>query len=328
MIKANWYYLFIGLFFAAMIFISLKYFRGSAHTSVGVAYSTAYTINAEKSALVLNVNVVPGQEVKAGDKLIELTSQQLEIEIAKLNNRIQVLRQEQGEKNKLAASEIAFMKAEQGVTIEEINAAMDEAASEYELNIELTKEFAAITDTTRSQNNPLDVKINSLKKQKQKLEEAVTIKERDILQESETERQLIQNQIVLLEQDLMLLKEERGKLTKYAEADGVVGNVYVKSGQQVEAFTNVLSVNPKDPTMVVGYLVGKKDEIQVGSAVTVRSYEDKRVQVNGKVIGYGSVVELPLILQKSTAVTAFGREVFIEVSPGNGLASGEKVLIR
>lgn len=326
--KLNWYYIFIGVFFVTMIFVSLKFFRGSAHTSVGIAYSREYSINAEKSAMILAVNVVPGQEVKAGDKLVELTSQQLEIDIEKLNNRIQILHQEQGEKSKLAASEIAFMKAEQGVAIEEINAAIDEAESEYELNIKLTKEFAASSDTSRSKNNPLDVKINSLRKQKQKLGEAVAIKEKDIIQESETEKQLIQNQIVLLEQDLALLKQERKKLTKYAEADGVVGNVYVKAGQQVNAFTNVLSVNPKYPSMVIGYLVGKKDEIAVGSAVTVRSYEDKRVEISGKVIGYGSVVELPLILQKSTAVKAFGREVFIEVAPGNGLASGEKVLIR
>lgn len=326
--KLNWFYIFIGIFFVAMIFISLKFFRGSAHTSVGIAYAKEYMINAEKSALVKTVNVVPGQEVKAGDKLIDLTSEALEIEIEKLDNRIKVLRQERGEKNKLAASEIAYMKAEQGVEIEEINASIKEAESEYQLNRELTKEFAASRDTTRSANNPLDVKINSLRKQRGKLEEAVAIKVKDILQDSEADQQMLQNQIGLLEQELTLLKGERSKLTKLAEADGVVGNVYVKSGQQVEAFAPLLSVNPKFPAMVVGYMVGKKETLAVGSPVIVKSYEHKDVEIAGKVIGYGSVVELPQILQKSTAVKAFGREVFIEVMAGNGLATGEKVLIR
>jgi HlyD family secretion protein len=46
------------------------------------------------------------------------------------------------------------------------------------------------------------------------------------------------------------------------------------------------------------------------------------------VIGYGSVAELPEILQKSTAVKAFGREIFIEIGLENNFANGEKVLIR
>jgi HlyD family secretion protein len=46
------------------------------------------------------------------------------------------------------------------------------------------------------------------------------------------------------------------------------------------------------------------------------------------VIGYGSVVQLPLILQKSTAVTGFGREFFVEMDGQNEFATGERVLIR
>jgi len=326
--KINWFYLFIGVFFVAMMFVSLKFFRGSAHTSVGIAYSKEYKINSEKSALVKLINVVPGQEVKTGDKLVELTSQSLEIDIEKLQNRISILIEEKSEKTKLAASKIAYIKAEQGVDIEEINASIKQAESEYQLNRKLTKEFSAPTDTTRDVNNPLDVKIGSLKKQRTKLEEAIAIKVKDILQESETDKQLLQNQIDLLKQELELHQVERSKLTKYAEADGVVGNVFVKTGQQVEGFAPLLSVNPQFPAMVIGYMVGKKESLAVGAKVTVLSYEHKDVQIDGKVIGFGSVVELPQILQKSTAVKAFGREIFIEVTAGNGLATGEKVLIR
>jgi HlyD family secretion protein len=78
----------------------------------------------------------------------------------------------------------------------------------------------------------------------------------------------------------------------------------------------------------VGYQVGKKESLPVGTKVSVQSYEHSRLSTEGKVIGYGAVVVLPEILQKYPAVKAFGREVFIEISANNGFATGEKVLIR
>ena len=118
-------------------------------------------------------------------------------------------------------------------------------------------------------------------------------------------------------------------MNKYAESDGVVENVYVKAGEQVAAFTPLLSVNPVRPSTVVGYLVGKKVSVpEIGSIVEISSYDKRSTSVKGKVIGFGSVTELPEILQKATAVKAFGREVFIEIGSDNNFANGEKVLIR
>lgn len=324
----NWFYWLIALLFIAMLFISSRYFKGSGTSSVGITYAKEYKINAEKSALVKSIPVVSGQEVKTGDLLVDLTSQTLEIDIDRLTNRIVALKSEVAEKAKLAASEIAYIKAAQGVDIEELNADINQAESEYQLNRQLTKEFVSAKDTTFNTINPLDVKISSLKKQKSRREEAVGIKVKDILQEKETEQQLLENQINLLNRELELLHDERKKLSKYATADGVIGNVYVKQGEQVDAFNSLLSVNPKHPTTVIGYQVGKKESLPVGTDVSVKSYEHSRMVITGKVIGYGSVVVLPEILQKSTAVKAFGREVFIEIPVNNGFATGEKVLIR
>jgi len=60
----------------------------------------------------------------------------------------------------------------------------------------------------------------------------------------------------------------------------------------------------------------------------VASYDQQRNLVAGRVIGYGSVSELPEILQKSTAIKAFGQQVFIEIPGENAFFNGEKVLIR
>jgi len=321
----NWYYILIGILFLAMLIISALFFKGSGVASIGIAQTKAYRINSEKSALVKSVPVVPGMQVKEGELLVELTSQDLEIEIAKLENRIAVLKSERDEKAKLTEAEISYIKAQNSIVQEELDAEILETSSELEMNENLTRDFVSAEKKTTE--NPLAVKINSLKQLKQKHLLAMNIKIKDVEQETRTDQHLLENQIILLESELKHLKDEKDKLNKYATASGVVKNVNVKVGEQVDAFTALLEVNPLHPTTVIAYIIGnKKEKFIIGSSVTVSSYD--RHIVIGKVIGYGSVSELPEILQKSTAVKAFGQEIFIEVPQDNQLFNGEKVLIR
>ncbi|MCW5910974.1 MAG: biotin/lipoyl-binding protein [Cyclobacteriaceae bacterium] len=325
--RINWFYILTGALFFTMLFISSRYFRGSGDAAIGLAQSIQYKISSEKAALVKSVQVVPGMQVKEGDSLIKLTSQELEIEIAKLSNRIAVLKSEQTEKAKLTEAEIAYIKAENSIVIEELDAEILQTTSELKLNEDLTREFVSAEKNLKG--SPLEIKINSLEKQKQKHLLAQEIKIRDIRQVRATEQHQLENQVVLLESELKLFLSERENLVKVATAPGVIKNVFVKADEQVSAYTQLLEINPLRPTTVVIYLVGKRaDRFPVGATVTVSSYDQLRNSVSGKVIGYGSVVELPSILQKSTAVKAFGQEVFIEIPGDNNLANGEKILVR
>ena len=324
--RINWFYILIGVLLVSMLYISGRYFKGSGDAAIGIAQTTEYKVNSEKSALVKSVNVVPGMQVKEGDLLIELTGQELEMDIAKLTNRIVILKSEREEKSKLLASEISYIKAQTGIEIEELEEEILQTASELKMNEALTREFVS---DKKGMESPLNIKINSLKQQKQKREEAMNIKIKDVQQRFKTDQYLLENQVVLQESELNLLAEEKRKLNKYASANGVVKNVYVKPGEQVDAFTQLLEINPLRPTTVVAYLVNRKSDVfPIGASVSVSSYDQRRNSIAGKVIGYGSVNELPDILQKSTAVKAFGQEVFIEIPENNLMANGEKVLIR
>lgn len=325
--KFNWFYLLVIILFGAMLWVSLQYFKGSRHSSLGVTQGKEYKINAGQPALVKAVKVISGQQVKAGDLLIELTSNTLEIDIDKLRNRIQAMKSEQIENAKLADSDIAYMRADQGVFIEKINTEIGQAESEVKLNRKLTKRFITTQDSVVN-DHPIEIKLEALKKQRARQQEAIAIKVKDILQKSESEQRLRTNQISLLERELELLMNEKNTLNKFAAADGQVGNVYVRPGEQVDAFTSLLSINPVHPTTVVGFLTGKKEDLPLGAKVMIQSYEHNSVAIDGKVIGYGAVTELPEILQKSTAVKSFGREIFIEISVRNNFSTGEKVLIR
>jgi len=327
----NWYYILIAVFFIAMVYISSKYFHGSDYSSVGVTEAKEYKINSEKAALVKSIHVVAGQQVKAGDLLIELTSADLEIDMNRLSNRIGLLKAEQLTRSKLVEAEVAYVEADQGIPLEEVETEIEQLKSEIQLNTKLIKELAGNVDTTRwtEGENPLQVKLKSLNKQKIKHLQAIRIKKEDIRQEGSVDQQQLINQIKLLEQEFDVLRNEKSKLTKFAVADGVVQNVYIKPGEQVASFTPLLSITPVRPTTVIGYLAGKNNNtFSVGDSVTISMLGNKSIAVKGRVIGYGAVTELPEILQKSTAVKAFGRELFIEITAQNNFANGEKVLIR
>lgn len=327
----NWFYGLIAVAFVAMLWISATYFRGSDYSSIGITEVKEYKINSEKSALIKSVHVVPGQQVKAGELLLDLTSAELEMNIEKTSNRITLLKVEQKSKAKLIQAQVDYLHADLGIPVEEIDTEIEQTKSEIQLNKKLTKELATNSDTSvwNEVDNPLQVKLNSLKKQKAKHKQAMLIKETDIRQEGFIDQQQLNNQISLLEQELELLKTEKSKLVKYAAADGVVKSVYVKPGEQINSYTPLLSITPVSPTMVTGYLAGKNNNaFAVGDSVRVSAYGNGSIKITGKVIGYGAVTELPDILQKSTAVKAFGREIFIEIPPKNNFANGEKVLIR
>lgn len=327
----NWFYGLIIVVFAAMIWISAKYFRGSTYSSIGVTEIKEYMINYEKPALVKSVRVVPGQQVKAGELLIDLSSLELEIEIDKISNRIILLRDEQESKAKLIQAEVDYLRADEGIPLEEIETEIEQTKSEILLNKKLTKELTTASDTAdwNGSENPLIVKLASLDKQKEQHKQAMRIKETDIRQEGFIDQQVLKNQINLLEQELALFKSEKDNLVKYATADGVVKSVFVKPGEQIKEYTPLLSITPVHPSTVIGYLVGKNNNtFTIGDSVDVLKFGNSSVKMSGRVIGYGAVTVLPEILQKSTAIKAFGREIFIEIPAQNNFANGEKVLIR
>lgn len=322
--RKNWFYFFVPVLLIVMIWVSQRFFTGSVHASVGVTAARQYQISVDQPAQVKRVAVVAGQQVKAGDLLIVVESSLLQMELEKLSSRIGTLRSELTEKNKLAHSEIAYAQAETQVQLEEINTEIRLKENELALNAALQVAPLEKTKTL----SPMEEAVHSLKEQRKRLEEALTIRMKEIQQRNDLETIVLRNQVSLLEHEGELLEIQRKNLSKYAATGGTVENVLVKEGEEVEAYRSLITISPEHPASVVGYMVGRKDQLTIGSKVTVRSYNNRQVRMEGRVIGYGAMVPLPDILQASTAVRAFGQEIFIEIDADNGFATGEKVLIR
>ena len=324
--KINSFYLIIGLAFATMLSVNTQYFKGS-NAFLGVTYAKKYQINAEKPAVIEQTHVVSGQTVAPGQILVEMSSPELQLEIQKLEKEIEIYRSEMDEKQKLMESELSLFTAEKRLIQNETESKIKQLETELQLNRKLTSQLIDIPATDSLSGKSLE--IEALRARGLLELDAVEIRIKDLRQDHQFDQSQILANIDFAQQELNWKLAEQQKLNKYATFSGVIDNVYVKPGEQVQAFSSVVSINPVHPSTVVGYLVGSKDrDRELGEEVMVRSLEQSNIETLGKIIGFGSVVELPEILQKSTAVKAFGLEIFIEITEENRLPVGEKVMIK
>jgi HlyD family secretion protein len=324
--KINSFYILILVLVAGLFFITRKLYHGSSQAWVGVAQAKDYTISSEKQATVKSIHVVQGQAIETGDTLVQLSSLKLVQDMEKMGSKIKAMQTEKEEKKNLAYSEMELIRSTQAIDINKLEKEIAQAESELKLN----RSIAGNTNEvgTDSPGSPLEEKIKSLKEEIMLRNQSTKIKLNDITVKSNTDQTVLQNQIELLQNELILLQKERESLVKISLAAGVVESVPVKPGDEVDAYTKLISVLPTHPTSVIGYLQNEKNNPPIGTRVQIAGYESRWKTAQGKVIGYGAVTSLPDILQKSTAVKAFGKEVFIEMPLQNDFSTGEKILIR
>jgi len=302
------------------------YFKGSS-SFLGVTYAKAYKIDAEKSGIINNLLVVPGQEVQKGDKLIEVESPQLNLDIQKLRKEIELFKSEKREKKALLDSKIKLLESEKSILKGEIENDIRLIQNEIDLNNKLTQTISK--DIPTDSLTALKLQIKSIREKGNLELQGLDIRILDLKQEDEFDQSQIQSKIELANEELEWKLREERRLNKFATFSGVIENVYVKEGEEVEAFTSLVSINPKHPTSVVGYLVGKKErDRELGEIVTVKSLEQPNLQIQGKIIGFGAVVELPQIMEKDNSLTTFGLEIFIEIPEDNPLVVGEQIIVK
>ena len=323
--KINSFYILVFVVLGGLLFATKRFYQGSNRSWVGIAVADDYTLSTERQTQVVSINVVPGQTIKAGDTLMRLTSELLLQDMEKNTNRISTLQREIQEKQNLLGRELELVKSATAIEIIERQKEITMAEAELKLNRQLLNSTNTSATIVAS---PLEEKIKVLKAEIELLNKALPIKISELQARHQSEQVLVQNQIQLLQSEYALLQKDKNTLIKIAASNGVVENVYVQRGERVDAFVPLLSVLPKNPGSVTGYLETEQALPAIGTRVKILSSTNKNKMCEAKVIGYGAVTPLPDILQKATAVKAFGKEVFIELPPQNDFSTGEKLLIR
>ena len=321
------FYWFAGILIALLLVINTQFFKGNT-SFLGVSYSDAYTINSDRSATVISTHVKPGQTIDQGDTLISLHSPALELEIEKLKKELLLMESEIDEKEELLASELALLASEKKQQEQEFTSEIELLSQRLKLQQRLSGIASEGNRLDGNESNELQLQINALSDQLELSLQSIDIRIKDITQEHIFDVSQINARSELAVQELDWKLRALETLTRVAQNSGVVERVFVKPQEQIDAFTPLLSINPKNPTSIVGYLVGQKDRNkQLGDSVIVWSSEQRQLSTTGTITGFGSVVALPQILQNNSSITTFGLEVFIEIPENNPLPVGEKVII-
>lgn len=133
-----------------------------------------------------------------------------------------------------------------------------------------------------------------------------------------------------LKHELEYLERQRKNLFVFSDIDGIVGGVSVKKGERVPSFSSLVTLSPRHPSYVEGFLhENLPTKIAVGREVTVTSVSSRQSTIQGKVVAVGArIVSMPARLSVYPGMQVYGREVVVEIPIDNPFLLGEKVQIK
>jgi len=292
------FYVIIVFVFIAIVAISLNY-QGESTSFYGIADAREITINSESPVEIKRIHVMQGQKVSRGDTLVELSRPDLAMEIS---DNVHMLDE---------------VKARRAARIQQLRSSIRELKAQYELNKQLTAELKSIKKDSQnspanSSANPISLKIANLERQ---------------LQHELSENNLAEAQARRIRDELAMLSEHEKGLVSIAQIDGIIGSVNYKVGEKASPFSPILTLHPKSPSLVRGYIhENVYSRIYVGQLIRVNSLADKSYSIPGTVVGVGArIVEYPVRLRKRQDIQIWGREVVIKIQADNSFLLGEKL---
>lgn len=322
--KFNSFYLIVFVLGIGLIMVTPEFYRGSSDTIPAVTYAKDHKLTAEYVAQVRRVWVKPGQQINPGDTLIELFSPSLQQEIHKHSLHLLSVRSDRDAQTRSMRSSLNLAGAEVRLEIAEL----ENQIRVYENDLSLNRRISGTALKVNQELSPAEIRIRDLKDQVDIRKQELTHREEEIRNRYNVELNQYINREILLKSEIEILNQKVAGLIRVADFRGVIESVYVKSGEVVEDFTDLISILPSSPVSVVAYLPSGVTAPAIGTEVVVTTAGFPVFETKGIIIGLGSIVPLPDILQKATAVKAFGKEIFVEIRSDNSFSTGEKVLVR
>jgi multidrug resistance efflux pump len=327
--RFNPFYLVVVLLGLSLVFL----FRPPTDEDLnffGFAESNETTINYNYPVVIDQLLVRPGQAVREGESLLEVSRRKAKETLTDQTFRIAELR----------AEESLFRQRKQSELREEDQKSIDDLARIEEDIISLNKELTykkslangleSIT-ATAADYQPIENKIALLTAEKARKLEAADLRKSNLRQELSLGKNPYAAQIRRLEAEMEF--EEGQKVLPFvvkAPAAGIVGNIEVREAEHVQSFQTLLSFYEPHSSIVRGFVhEDQTARVALGNQLQVYSLKEEGLTYEGKVVGLGSrIVEIPTRLRKLPDFKTYGREVIVEISPQNIFLQKEKVGVR
>ncbi|MEZ5044875.1 MAG: biotin/lipoyl-binding protein [Saprospiraceae bacterium] len=326
--KINWFYITIimtGIF----LFVAL---RPSFHKELsfyGFAESRSTEINYNYAVVVDKILVKAGQEVKAGQVLMQLSRRKSKETLEDQSFRVAQLQAEEKLWKQKQKNEIEELKINQQIRLSEIERKIDHTQKELAYKKSLIEGLQSIEPEVITY-RPLENALTSYEQEKEELNRIYTIKIKGLEEELNLGKNPYSEQIrrLIAEQEFDESQKHIPIVVK-APTDGLVGTISCKEEEHIPSFSSLLTFYEPHSGIIEGYVHEDLTlEVKIGQTYTIASLKDEQIKCTGKVIGLGSrIVEIPSRLRKIETVKAYGREVLIEVPKDNYFLQKEKVSI-
>lgn len=331
--KNNTLLYFAWLLIIAVAVIILKY-KTESTKFYGIADTREIVINSENPVEIKNVHVVPGQAITVGTLLIDLDRSELIMEINNVSHQLEELRANRRVRTGGLKSQANALKAQKEAKISEIDYKIKQLQAQYTINKELASELKSIQESKEQTNKtetqtPIQIKIESLHEALSLAIDPIQIKINMLEQELISTENPFKAQEERLEEELRLLLDEKNRLRIFAPVTGIIGSVNVKVDEKVSPFTPLLTLHPKSPSYIIGYInENVYNRVSMEQELTIVSLAGEEKETIGRVVGIGArIVEFPVRLKKRPDLQVWGREVQVEIPEDNDFLLGEKVVI-
>lgn len=304
------------------------YYKPTTGAMMAEVRSNVTTISYEKPIRVKNIHVVPGQEIKKGDLLVELIQSKIDLDLQQKTNDIQSIQLELEANQSEYQGKINLLNLETEGKVSRLQSELLEEKTALGIENEQKKKFSEVLNIPESGVDTVRLlKLKSLENEIKQLQifqskETIQMRARKINRE-----QLLNSQLDILEQELKVLQNESVSLNKYADSGGVIGNVFAEKDELIPPYGKILSVYELNPTLIVAYLNEREvQKITPGTPVLVES-QSRGIKIQGSIKELGSrVTKYPETLNNGSLLR-YGQEIFITIPPENDFLNGEKVLV-
>lgn len=307
-------------------------FKDSRETIMAIVEPQRIAVSFFKPVEVKEIYVIPGQEVKPGDKLLRVNRPDLVLDLVKKENDLKSLLAEKKWAMEDISKKLQVLEIETTTKRTKLEGDIGRLKAVMEGNENLAREFGELAnyhDTlSRYGSGYFHVEINSLEREKQLLNDFYKAEIRRLNSSLDEKLELFAIKTGQFEEEIAQLKQEEVGLIQYAKTEGTVGNVYAEINELVPPYTTVISIYEANPTIIRAYMNElKKYPLTLGDKVQVESM-NRYYTIEGEVIEVGSrIVEFPERLRMPGLVKPRGQEIFIAIPAENNFLNGESVFV-
>jgi len=328
MTKFNTFYLIVFGVGIALWFMT-SVFKQEIDSFYGIAETKPTEVSRNYNFLIDAIYIAPGQKVEKGQKLLDISRIRPTEKLPEQDYRIEQLQAEERAWTSSKSSEIQNLESEKNISLSDLDYRIKEATNELERKKKVLEDLSTI-GVGKSDFKPYEDRIAALKEEKRLLIQSYDQRMSNAANELDKDKNPYTSQIAKLRDekrfnaDTKIIKEEI-----FAPANGIVGNVFCKIGENIPSFKTLLNIYESHPSKIIGYV--QEDlrlPISDQDSFRIRSIKDPTIVYKGSVVNQGSrYVAIPSRFSKDPTMTLWGTEIIIAIPSKNSFLQGEKVIL-